>query len=113
MNKVSDEIAQSEAASVKADQIAHQAARNNQAVTNEIEAINKIRPVLQEDFDETRKAIDEDARESRLVIEISERVKVQVEEASGVAQEQAKAINELANSIEEIASIADEMQVNQ
>lgn len=112
MNKVAVEISQSEAASKKANEQAGAAAQKNGLVTNEIEDIVKNRAVLRKCIDESQAAIAEDVKEAKRVTEIIGVAEEQVEEASRIAQEQAKAINELANSIEEIASIADEMQIN-
>lgn len=112
MNKVAVEISQSEAASKKANEQAGAAAQKNGLVTNEIEDIVKNRAVLRKCIDESQAAIAEDVKEAKRVTEIIGVAEEQVEEASRIAQEQAKAINELANSIEEIASIADDMQIN-
>jgi methyl-accepting chemotaxis protein len=112
MNKVAVEISQSEAVSRKADEQAGIAAQRNGLVTSEIEDIVKNRAVLRKCIDESQVAIAEDVKEAKRVAELIATAEEQVEEASRIAQEQAKAINELANSIEEIASIADEMQIN-
>lgn len=112
MSKVAVEIAQSEMASRKADEQAGMAAQKNGAVQKELEDIAKIRVEVLSHMDESKKAIAEDEKESKRVVEIVDEAEQLVEEAARVAQEQAKAIEELANSIEEIASIADEMQIN-
>ncbi|MCR4400330.1 MAG: chemotaxis protein, partial [Syntrophomonadaceae bacterium] len=111
MGRVAGEIAQSEAASRKADEIALLASKKNQAVEDLLGEILAIRQVVVAQIKEVHTAIEEDAKEAQRVAEIVAAVEQQIEEASHVAQEQAKAIEELANSIEEIASIADEMQV--
>ena len=112
MGKVVSEIAQSETASRKSNEASALAAQKNAAVTAELEDIAKNRVGLRKAIDESKTAIAEDVRESKRVMEITGSAQQQVDQASRVAQEQAKAINELANSIEEIASIADEMQIN-
>ncbi len=112
MGKVVAEIAQSEAASRKSNEGAAMAAQKNALVTKELEDIAKNREILRRSINESQTAIAEDVKESKRVIEIIGTAQEQVEQGSRVAQEQAKAINELANSIEEIASIADEMQIN-
>jgi len=112
MTKVAVEINQSELASRKADEQAGVAAQKNGAVQKELDGIAKIRVEVLTHMDESKKAIAEDEKESKRVVEIVNEAEAQVEEAARVAQEQAKAIEELANSIEEIASIADEMQIN-
>jgi len=112
MTKVAVEINQSEMASRKADEQAGVAAQKNGAVQKELEEIARIRVEVLAHMDESKKAIAEDEKESKRVVEIVNQAEEQVEEAARVAQEQAKAIEELANSIEEIASIADEMQIN-
>ena len=43
---------------------------------------------------------------------VVEKVSVEVQQAANISQGQARAIDELSTSIEEIASIADEMQMN-
>ncbi len=112
MGKVAMEIAQSELASRKADEVAGLAAQKNEAVTKSLDGITKGREVVKKHIGESQTALAEDVKESKRVMEIIGSAQQQMDQASRVAQEQAKAINELANSIEEIASIADEMQIN-
>ena len=112
MNKVALDIAQSEAVSRKAEESAAGAASKNAALSNGLDEIAKTREIVTKHIDESQKAIDENEKESKRVMEMVDTGAQQIEQASRVAQEQAKAIEELANSIEEIASIADEMQVN-
>jgi methyl-accepting chemotaxis protein len=112
MNKVVSEVAQSEVASRKADEIMHGTAQRNSALTEQVETINKNRAVLAEKSKQIQEALALEEREVKEVVQVIASTKQQVEESSRVAEEQAKATNELANSIEEIASIADEMQVS-
>ncbi|MDD2620024.1 MAG: methyl-accepting chemotaxis protein [Syntrophomonadaceae bacterium] len=112
IGKVMNEIAQSEVASLKADEISGIVANKNAALSKELDNITEQRVVALEFIDEVKKGIAEDVRESKIVTELTDQVKMQVEQASQVGDEQAKAIDELANAIEEIASIADEMQSN-
>ncbi len=112
MGKVFMEIAQSESASRKANEVAALGAQKNEAVTRNLDNINQEREVVKKHIQESQQAIAEDVREAKQVTDIVSIATQQVEQASRIAQEQAKAINELANSIEEIASIADEMQIN-
>jgi methyl-accepting chemotaxis protein len=112
MGKVFMEIAQSESASRKANEVAALGAQKNEAVTRNLDNINQEREVVKKHIQESQQAIAEDVREAKQVTDIVSIATQQVEQASRIAQEQAKAINELANSIEEIASIADEMQTN-
>lgn len=112
MSKVALEIAQSEAVSRKAEESAGDAAKKNVALSKGLEEISETRVGVKKHLEEIQKAINENERESKRVMEMVDSGAQQIEQASRVAQEQAKAIEELANSIEEIASIADEMQVN-
>lgn len=112
MTKVAVEINQSELASRKADDQGGTATEKNIAVQKELEGIASIRAVVINHMQESKKALAEDEKESKRVVEIVNQAEAGVKEAARVAQEQAKAIEELANSIEEIASIADEMQIN-
>ncbi|HEX3011798.1 MAG TPA: methyl-accepting chemotaxis protein [Syntrophomonadaceae bacterium] len=112
MQRVGVEISQSEAASYKANEQAAVTAQKNAAVNKELDEIAQHRTVVMTHIQESETAIAEDEKESKRVLEIVEKAQEQVNEASRVAEEQAKATNELANSIEEIASIADEMQVS-
>ncbi|MDD3269140.1 MAG: methyl-accepting chemotaxis protein [Syntrophomonadaceae bacterium] len=112
IGKVMAEIAQSEVASLKADEIATLVAQKNAMLTKELENIGTQRQEGLTYIDEIKRALAEDEREAKMVAELTDKVKEQVEQASQVGDEQAKAIDELANAIEEIASIADEMQVN-
>jgi len=112
MSKVAAEIAQSEIASRKANEQAGVAAQKNSIVTSQFENMANIRGEARTYLEKSREGIDEDKKESARVLEIVKKADDNVRTASRVAQEQAKATDELANAIEEIASIADEMQVN-
>ncbi len=112
MVKVALDITQSEIISRKAEEYAIVTARTNGVLSKNLKQIGATRTVVRTYLAESEKAIDEDERESKRVVEIIGRGSEQVEQASRVAQEQAKATDELANAIEEIASIADEMQLN-
>lgn len=112
IGKVMNDIGQSEVASIKADEIAAVVAQKNAILSQELDNIGSQRQIALEAMDEIKRGIAEDEKESKMVAELTDKVKEQVEQASQVGDEQAKAIDELANAIEEIASIADEMQVN-
>jgi len=112
IGKVMNDIGQSEVASIKADEIAAVVDQKNAILSQELDNIGSQRQIALEAMDEIKRGIAEDEKESKMVAELTDKVKEQVEQASQVGDEQAKAIDELANAIEEIASIADEMQVN-
>jgi methyl-accepting chemotaxis protein len=112
MSRVVADVSQAEAASRKADEIMYGTAKKNQRVTELVGAINENRVVLGEKTRQIETALELEAKEVKTVAEIIASTQQDIEEASHVGDEQAKAINELATSIEEIASIADEMQVN-
>jgi len=112
MSKVAAEIGQSETATRKANEQAGVTARKNTVVSSQLEKMAENREKVRTHLQNSQKAIEEDERESKLVLEIVKKADDNVSAASRVAQEQAKATDELANAIEEIASIADEMQVN-
>ncbi len=112
MVKVAAEIAQSEIAARKADDMMVVAAQKNQVVTSGLEALVVTRKAIGKQLGETKTASAEAEEGTQEVVSLIEIAVEQIEKASQVAQEQAKATNELANAIEEIASIADEMQVN-
>ncbi|MGE5423518.1 MAG: methyl-accepting chemotaxis protein [Ignavibacteriales bacterium] len=113
MGKVVNELAQSEAASRRGDDVAMIAAQKNQKLEDALNDIGDKRPAVIKAVAEIKTAVAEDVKESHRVTEMMGQSINEIEEAVHVAQEQAKAIDELANSIEEIASIADEMQVSQ
>ncbi|MGI6119941.1 MAG: methyl-accepting chemotaxis protein [Desulfosporosinus sp.] len=112
MVKVAAEIAQSENAARKADDSMLVAGQKNQVVTDVLDSLGEIRKGVINELDEIQIASGEAEKGTQQVVTIMSSTGDQVEEAFRVAQEQAKATNELANAIEEIASIADEMQVN-
>ncbi|MEN6390072.1 MAG: methyl-accepting chemotaxis protein [Syntrophomonas sp.] len=112
MDRVVNEIAQSEVASRKADEVMYGTARNNQAVTQLVESIQEKRGVIRNDLDQIQSVV---ARSSEIGVAAGEVITVgarEVSEASNIAQEQAKAVEEQARAVEDIASIADEMQMD-
>jgi len=112
MVKVATEIAQSETATLKANEQAGVTAQKNMIVATRLENIATVRGEARTYFQKSQQALEEDGREAQRALEIIKKADENVTMASRVAQEQAKATDELANAIEEIASIADEMQVN-
>lgn len=110
MDKVVNEIAQSEIASQKADDTMTGTAQHNQLVTELVESINEKRTRVGTYLENMKIDIDEGLK----IITVAEKEIAtgaeQVTEASNIAEEQAKSVNEQANAIEDIASIADEMQ---
>jgi methyl-accepting chemotaxis protein len=87
-------------------------AQRNSAVTNAVADIGINRAILAEKTKQIQVALDQGGKLAQDMVSVIGHTQELVEQASNVGDEQAKATNELANSIEEIASIADEMQVN-
>lgn len=110
MDKVVLEINQSEIASKKADDTMHVTARNNQAVTIQVETLTSNRVKVREGLKLMKIAIEEGQKAAETATDEITNAAQQVAEASHIGQEQAKAIDEQAKAIEDIASIADEMQ---
>lgn len=112
MTKVVGEVAQAESASRKADETMYMTAERNSVVTNATVDIGINRSILAEKTKQIQTALEQGEKLAQDMVNVIGRTEDLVQQASNVGDEQAKAINELANSIEEIASIADEMQVN-
>ena len=104
------EISLSEAASRQADEIMHGTAERNQAVTDLLQDMEQVRAALPERLQEAQAAAEQGVNDCEEVNQLLGSATT-LQEAVRIGQEQAKAVNELANSIEEIASIADEMQL--
>jgi|GEM_PF-3970068 len=105
MDKVVLEIGHSEKATKKANEIMHGAASSNQKVTAEVVNIAAKRADVAFGLEQLRTAMEEGLQVSvTAVAEIGQGVQ-QIAEASNIAQEQAQA-----KAIDDIASIADEMQ---
>ena len=110
MARVVTEISLSEAAARQADEIMYGTAERNQAVTDLLQDMQKIRAALPERLQEAQVAINQGVNDCDEVNQLIGSA-TNLQEAVRIGQEQARAVNELANSIEEIASIADEMQL--
>ncbi|MGI6487367.1 MAG: methyl-accepting chemotaxis protein [Syntrophothermaceae bacterium] len=110
MARVVTEISLSEAASRQADEIMHGTAERNQAVTDLLQDMEQVRAALPERLQEAQAAAEQGVNDCEEVNQLLGSATT-LQEAVRIGQEQAKAVNELANSIEEIASIADEMQL--
>lgn len=111
MAKVIGDISQSETAAIEANGFVPTTIAKNTALTGSVEAIGNIRESYWAALNDMKNGIDTSAPEVKEVEDTMEQVNEMIVGASQVSQDQAKAINELANSIEEIASIADEMQM--
>ncbi|HWP95293.1 MAG TPA: methyl-accepting chemotaxis protein [Syntrophomonadaceae bacterium] len=112
MTKVIADINQSEAASREANATVPIARRTNLQVIDTLDEMNVLAKEYWDALTRIKDAAEVTAEQVQEVADIGERVTGGIHKVSQVAQEQAKAINELASSIEEIASIADEMQMN-
>lgn len=111
MGRVIGDITQSESASKEAAGYIQVAVQKNGVVTAALEEIDKIRGRFYIGANAIKDAVAVNEQQVKEVAQIIEQVNNEIKEASLVGQEQAKAIDELASSIEEIASIADEMQM--
>lgn len=112
MTRVIADINQSEAASKEAQAGLPVATRINNQVTEALDQINVLLDAFNDAFDNIKAGADIATQQVREVVDTMAPVREKIAHATQVGQEQAKAIDELATSIEEIASIADEMQMN-
>jgi len=112
MTRVIADINQSEAASKEAQAGLPVATRINNQVTEALDQINVLLDAFNDAFDNIKAGADIATQQVREVVDTMAPVREKIVHATQVGQEQAKAIDELATSIEEIASIADEMQMN-
>lgn len=110
MTKVIADINQSEAASHEATTDVPRATVTNMQVTEALEQMNELGASLRDVLNNIKAGAEITKQQVQAVAEIVERSNEQTNQATQLAQEQARAIDELACSIEEIASIADEMQ---
>ena len=108
--RVESDLAQSEAVSRQADEAIAVASRKNDAVEQAINDIITHRARVREAVVEIKAAVEEAEKVGATLIEMQNATLDELANASRTADEQARAVAELANSIEEIASIADELQ---
>jgi Methyl-accepting chemotaxis protein len=112
MVKVIAEIHQSEAASNEANAYVPEAVRKNAIVTEILDGITEIAKSYYATLKELQSGTEHTIQQIQEAAQIVEHIDEQIKEAFHVSQGQARANDELAMSIEEIASIADEMQMN-
>lgn len=86
--------------------------KTNNQVTGALNVLNNMAKEYAAAMASIRAAIQTTIQQVDEVGGIIERVAGQIDDASNIGQEQARAIGELASSIEEMASIADEMQMS-
>jgi methyl-accepting chemotaxis protein len=110
MARVVTEIAQAEEATLEADREAVVTAEKNQMVSDVIDGIEENRVVTVDKFNEIQALMVEGSQDVENIKETVEGAGVHFAQVNEVAVEQSRAINELANAMEEIASLADEIQ---
>lgn len=112
MTKVITEIAQSETAAQDANAFVPVAVQKNGVVTDTIKLLQDIAKEALAALTDMKSGLDINNEQIVEMGSVVDEINEQIQSASLLGQEQSKAIDELAGSIEEIASIADEMQMN-
>ncbi|NSW82936.1 MAG: chemotaxis protein [Syntrophothermus sp.] len=110
INKIRDELMQSEEVARKADKAIIAAGKRNDVVEQSLALINSHRPKVKAATEDMSAAIDEANEGIALLAKKIADQAIQIQQASRTATEQNQAINQIAGSVEEIASTADEMQ---
>lgn len=111
MSKVMTDISQSETAAREAEAFVPVAVKKNGAVTDAMAEIDRVRAGYWETVQGIKSGIETNIEQISEMTSTTENVEDMIREASQVAQEQARSIEELAGFIEDIASVADEMQM--
>ncbi len=111
MSKVMTDISQSETAAREAEAFVPVAVKKNGAVTDAMAEIDRVRAGYWETVQGIKSGIETNIEQISEMTGTTENVEDMIREASQVAQEQARSIEELAGFIEDIASVADEMQM--
>ncbi len=111
MSKVMTDISQSETAAREAEAFVPVAVKKNGAVTDAMAEIDRVRAGYWETVQGIKSGIETNIEQISKMTSTTENVEDMIREASQVAQEQARSIEELAGFIEDIASVADEMQM--
>lgn len=111
MSKVITDISQSETAAREAEAFVPVAVKKNGAVTDAMAEIDRVRAGYWETVQGIKSGIETNIEQISEMTSTTENVEDMIREASQVAQEQARSIEELAGFIEDIASVADEMQM--
>lgn len=111
MSKVMTDISQSETAAREAEAFVPVAVKKNGAVADAMAEIDRVRAGYWETVQGIKSGIETNIEQIDEMTSTTENVEDMIREASQVAQEQARSIEELAGFIEDIASVADEMQM--
>ncbi|MEQ8175664.1 MAG: methyl-accepting chemotaxis protein [Syntrophomonadaceae bacterium] len=112
MAKVINEIDQSQTAAQEANAYVAVAVQKNSVVTDTLKLLQDIAKEALGALTDMKSGLDINDEQIVDMASIVDVINEQIQSASILGQEQGKAVDELAGSIEEIASIADEMQMN-
>ncbi|MEN6389140.1 MAG: methyl-accepting chemotaxis protein [Syntrophomonas sp.] len=112
MSKVVSEIDQSQTAAQEANAYVPVAVQKNSVVTDNLIFLRDVAQEAMGALKDMKSGLDINDEQIVDMRSIVDSINEQIQSASILGQEQGKAVDELAGSIEEIASIADEMQMN-